>query len=114
VPSETAQDGDTWESLAAWLEQVASEINNTLQFAKRIGLIRDSTQPVVIAGEIANIDGVQSKLAQSLSLPVTRWRSRFATSRTADSFNNHASVDASMAVAISLAFLAANSRGALT
>ena len=106
----TAASVQTIEDLDPWIETVAQEITATCRYAERIGVAFDFDRPVLLAGEIAEIDGVAETLASYTNLPIAVWRfaERLRPIGSIDAGHDARHRDPRRAVAVSLAYWAAH------
>ncbi len=98
------------DQLEPWLEEIASEVTATSRYVARLAGRSNSHDPVLIAGSVAQIPGVDELLATLLGRPVATWRyaSRIRPVGANDPDNDFTRLDPSRAVAISLAQCAAS------
>ncbi|PNY34986.1 hypothetical protein C2E31_20425 [Rhodopirellula baltica] len=99
-------------ALRPYLSDIASEFRNTSRYAARNENVHASDLPLLIAGPVSEIPGVDESLATLANTPVARWRFGGNRRPTPTSQNSPAS-DATFSAALSLACAAekASNRG---
>lgn len=60
-------------ALSPYLRQLSKAIRETLVFSSRSDMSSLSNKPVLITGELAETEGIESKLATQLEMPVAVW-----------------------------------------
>ncbi len=100
------------EDLQPWLDQTAQDIGATLDYANRLNQVWEDhavdARPVMIAGDLAPIPGLDVAIASRIQKPVAVWRFASDERPLSTTVPTPASVDATAAVSLSLAHLSAS------
>ena len=99
-------------ALRPYLADVGNELTSTMRYAARVDMSRPSERPILLAGPLAEVSGVEDIVAQVANSPVAVWRYQGKdrpklTTREAELPDDALQrIDSRYATALSLAFAA--------